>query len=388
MSTAAPAAAGPAPAPAAPASPDASPQTAAPAAPPKPIKPIPPPRLPGVIEDGPEDASSPEAQASRARDAQGRFVAAGEPKSGDTVPKPQPRAVDAPDGEPKIPDLPDAKPKIKFAGREYDDLTAIEREYKGQMERLKPVQQKAAEYEGQLIKAAESARGWQAEALRLKSELDAMRTQAPAPEQKPETPAGIDWDVYAEISRMATEAGTPWKAQQWLQEQYDTQIRAEIARVREEALTPYRQEQETRAAEAHRAQVADTLVDSMAAHTNPDGSPAFPEFLDGEQARAVGELWRSLGLDPEMALTPGGAVAAVALYRMARGMDQAAASPTPAPAAPPPPDPAALAAAGLEDGRPVLPSAADRRSLDPGIARLVAGLKNTQLIRPGLGFEA
>jgi len=29
-----------------------------------------------------------------------------------------------------------------------------------------------------------------------------------------------------------------------------------------------------------------------------------------------------------------------------------------------------------------------RRELDPSVARLVAGLKSKELIRPGLGFEA
>ena len=88
------------------------------------------------------------------------------------------------------------------------------------------------------------------------------------------------------------------------------------------------------------SQQADAIVESMAAHTNPDGSPAFPEFRDGNTARDVGHLWQSLGLDPRIALTPGGAVAAVALYRMAKSMDAQAVS-APAPAVPAPPDPAA-----------------------------------------------
>ena len=38
------------------------------------------------------------------------------------------------------------------------------------------------------------------------------------------------------------------------------------------------------AEQAQLESTANTLVDSMAAHTNPDGSPAFPEFQDGETA--------------------------------------------------------------------------------------------------------
>ena len=392
MSTAAPAAAG-SPTPAAThAAPDAGPAESAtpatPAAQPRVIKPIPPPKLPGVFDDGPEDARTRPAD-SRSRDASGRFVA-GEPKEGEVVAKPQLRAIEGEDPA-AIPDLPDATPKFKFAGKEYATQAEAEQAFDRHMKQLKPTQQKVAEYEGKLVKAAESARGWHSEAQRLAArvaELEAGAGAQPAAgsDQPAGEPKGIDWALYADISRVAAEAGEPWKAQQWLQEQVDAQRKADFESWRESFEQPYRQREAEAAEQAEMASTADTLVASMAAHTNPDGSPAFPEFRDGDQAREVGALWNSLGLDPRLALTPGGAVAAVALYRMARGMDN-----PPAPAAPavsPSPDPAALAAAGLEGGRPLMPSAADRRTTDPGIARLVAGLKNTQLIRPGLGFEA
>jgi hypothetical protein len=345
-----------------------------------------------VLEDGPEDASAPEAQAARARDAAGRFA-----RTADGTPivergaKPEP----APDGEPVIPDLPEAKPKFKFAGREFDSPEAAEHWVKSMEGRYKPVQEKATKTDAELVKAAESARGWHGEAQRLAArvaELEAGggKPATPAADATSAPPAGIDWELYAQVRKIANEAGTPEKADQWLQEQHDAVLRAEIARLREEAIESPRREAE---AQAQRAQTADTLVSSMAEHVNPDGSPAFPEFRDGAQARAVGELWQSLGLDPDLALTPGGAVAAVAIYRMARAMGGGAASapaPAPTPAVPPPPpsDPAADAAAGLDGGRPLMPAALGRRELDPGVARLVAGLKNTQLIRPGLGFEA
>src|SRR3989304_1082968 len=152
-----------------------------------------------------------------------------------------------------------------------------------------------------------------------------------ADKTSPEPAKGIDWELYAEISKVANESGTPWKAQQWLQEQVDAQRAADIAALREEAIENPRREAER---QAQLKSTADTLVDSMAAHTNPDGSPAFPEFRDGATAREVGALWQALGADPMLALPPGGAVAAVALYRMARGMDGAAAAP---PAPPPTP---------------------------------------------------
>jgi len=390
MATAAPAATAPvAPAPAESAAP---PQATAPAPGPDTkvvLKPIPPrtPKLPGVLEDGPEDAST---RPTRARDEGGRFARETSSEPG-IVAKPKPSAVDAADGIPDLPNAEPPKPKFKFAGKEYDSAEAAEAEYKSIMGRVQPTQRKLAETEGKLVKAAESARGWHSEAQRLAArvaEMEAGGSQtAPSPTPEIIPQQGIDWGLYAEIRKVANEAGTPEKADQWLQEQYDAGIRAEIARLREEAIENPRREAEQ---QAQLESTANTLVESMAAHTNPDGSPAFPEFRDGNQAREVGALWNSLGLDPQLALTPGGAVAAVALYRMARSMDSlpAAQPPTPAPATPMPPSPAAVAAASLEGGRPLAPAAADTRHADPAVARLVAGLRNRELIRPGLGFEA
>lgn len=398
MSTAAPATGAPAPAapaatPATPA-PDAGAQSAQPRA----IKPIPPSRLPGVLEDGPEDASAPEAQAARARDARGRFTADGTPIV-EKGAKPQRDAAPEPEAAPEVPDLPDAKPKVKFAGREFDSMEAAEHYVKSIEGRYEPVQRKLGQTEGQLVRAAESARGWHAEAQRLQArvaELEAGAGAQPAADQSGAQPAeakGIDWTLYADVVKIANEAGEPWKAHQWLQEQYDAlraadakALRDEIARLRDEAIEGPRREAQQ---QAELAGTADAIVTSLAGYKGPDGSPAFPEAADGETMRAVGELWVSLGMDPQIALTPGGAVAAISLYRQARAMDGAATPPAAQPAAPlPPPDQAAAAAAGLDGGRPLLPAATDRRELDPSVARLVAGLKNRELIRPGLGFEA
>ena len=392
MSTAAPATG---PAPVAPAAPTAAPVApgvtgqpeAVPVVPsPKTIKPIPPPRLPGVLEDGPEDASAPEAQAARARDAAGRFAktSTGEPIVG----KPQPTAVDAADGEPVIPEPPgEAKPFV-FAGKPFKSQAEAEHWAKSMEGRYEPIQKAATKHEAELVKAAYSAREWQkvAETAQARlAELENGATPAPNGATTPDS-GGIDWGLYAEIARVANEAGTPEKAQQWLVEQIEAQRKADIAALREEAIeTPRREAEE----QAQLQQTAGNLVNSMAAQTEPDGSPSFPEMRDGAQARAVGELWRSLGLDPMVALTDAGAIAAVALYRMARGINVVPApAPAPATPAPPPSNPAADAAAGLDGGRPLMPAAMSRRELDPSVARLVAGLKSKELIRPGLGFEA
>lgn len=383
------------------AAPAAAPSTAAPAAPvaapaadgasnqpaiaaPRTIKPIPPsrPRLPGVLEDGPEDASTPEAVEARARDAAGRFT-----KTSDGTPIVERGA----EGEPKIPDLPEAKPKFKFAGREFATQAEAEHYVRSMEGRYKPIQEAATRDGAQLVKAAESARGWHSEAQRLAARVAELEAGGGNPTPAAESaPTGIDWGLYAEIAKVAAEAGEPWKAQQWLQEQTDTlrtrdaeTLRQEIARLRDEAIEGPQREAAER---AQLVQTADALVNSMAAHENPDGSPAFPEFRDGEQAREIGKLWQSLGLDSQIALTPGGAVAAVGLYRLAKSMNAA-------PTAPPQtlvalPDPAAEAAAGLDGGRPLMPAASGRSSLDPSVARLVAGLKSRELFKPGLGFDA
>lgn len=389
MATAAAPAAGavapaaPAAAPTAPAGEPNAPQAAAPAAPPKQIKPIPPPpRLPGVMEDGPEDASK-RPPDSRVRDASGRFVA-GEPKGDAVVAKPKPSAVDTPDGEPTVPEPPGESKPFTFAGKPFKTQAEAEQHYKSLEGRFDPIQKAATKNYAKLVEAARLANDWHAVAQRQEAELQQLRGAQPAaPEPAGEAPEGIDWGLYAEIHRVATEAGTPEKAQQWLHEQNTRIINAEIARIREEAIeNPRRAAEESAAREA----TAGALVEALVAAKNPDGSPAFPEMADGRTQYEIGALWRESGLDPALALTEGGAIAAVALYRMAKGLRPA---PAPAPVVPTPvPDPAAEAAAGLEGGRPLLPAANGRRELDPSVARLVAGLKNTQLIRPGLGFEA
>ena len=357
MSTAAAPAAG-APAPAA--APAATPSTV-PAAESAATHPSGRPVLPGVLDSGPEPAVP---VVSR-RDASGRFVK----------------------GEPSLLEPPDPNPlpaRYKFAGREFDTQEAAEHYYRSMEGRHRPIQEAATRHETQLVKAAESARGWHAEAQRLQAELKALQEQAPKPAEPAGEQKGIDWQLYAEVSRIANEAGEPWKAQQWLQEQVDAQRAADIAAIREDAIDGPRREAE---ADAMIEATANDLAQSMADHTNPDGSPAFPEFRDPQTAHDVGHLWQSLGLDPHAALTPGGAVAAVALYRMARALG--AAPVAAAPVAPVAVNPAALAAAGVDStGRSLMPAAADRGSLAPEAARLVTGLKNANLLRPGIGFEA
>jgi len=265
MATAAPAAPA-APGPVGSAAPPQAPASAPAAAPDTKVvlRPIPPktPKLPGVLDDGPEDATT-RAPDPRARDAAGRFVAAADGET-PVVTKPRPSTTDA---ETSVPEPPEAKPKFKFAGKEYESPEAAEHEYKSLTGKLVPVQRKLAETEGTLVKAAESARGWHSEAQRLAARVAELEAgggnPTPAADKtSPEPAKGIDWELYAEISKVANEAGTPWKAQQWLQEQVDAQRAADIAALREEAIENPRREAER---QAQLKSTADTLVDSMAA---------------------------------------------------------------------------------------------------------------------------
>lgn len=355
------------------------------------IKPIPPKKtaskLPGVDVMGDEADAIP----ARPRGPDGRFLAV-EGAPTDVPPRP---------GEEPGPPEPTPS-KFKFAGEEWESQEKAEQnfrslrgQFKPLLERMTAIESAHKESTETLHRAAESARGWKAEADRLSAELEAYRT-GKAPQSQPAgestTPAsdeqGIDWDLYAEIHRLATEQGTPWKAEQWLVKEQQRVLDQRLAAMKDEVTRPQRE------AEA-RQQIAaqtDQLFTALSDYANPDGSPAFPELSDPEAAYQIGRFWTSLGLPPEAAFTPQGAIAAVALYRMAAG-SQGRPAPASAPAAPPAsPSPtpqafAAAAAAGLDGGRPSAVPMNGEGRMSPEAARILAGLKQATLVRPGLGFE-
>lgn len=353
----------------------------------KPIRPIPPPKpgaktgprgLPGVDVLG-DEADGIEAEGGEKvplRGPDGKFVKA-DPATLEVPPKP---------GEEPPPS------KFKFAGEEFDTQEKAEQNFKSLRGQFKPLVERVTQAETHLAKAAESARGWKAEHDRIAAELEAYRTgkaspqSQPAESQTPEASAeGIDWDLYAEIHRLATEKGEPWKAEQWLVKEQQKIFEARLAAMRDEVTLPQR------TAEVHAAigQQTEALFTSLADYVNPDGSPAYPELSDPQAAYQIGRFWTSMGLPPESALTPQGAIAAIGLYRMAAGSQGSAATPAPPPPPPPTPPPdttPAVAAAGLVGGRPsVVP--ANGNSTSPEAARIIAGLKQATLTRPGLGFE-
>lgn len=372
-------------------------------------KPIPGPRLPGVFPDDDPFPSAPSRSASPSADPavpsrgpDGRFVAS---PSSATPPGDHPGEHTL---EPAATPLPKTPPaRFKFAGEEFDTQELAEQNFRSLRGQFKPVTTLAQQLGGmekivpEFHRAAESARGWKAEAERLTAELTTLRGQ-PANPTPPSTPspdapaadaaaADVDWDLYAEVERLATESGEPWKAKQWLIEQVRKADEARYQRMLDERLAPLDEQQRQADLEASTA----TLFGSLQGYTLADGSLAFPELHDEASAEQVARLWATSGLPAEAALTPQGAIAAVALYRMLAGKPatpQASSAPAAAPAAPPaPPAPTdAHAAAGLDDGRPTVASVPGNGSApSPEATRILAALRQSRTgARAHLGFEA
>lgn len=347
---------------------------------PKPIKPIPA-SLPGVFPDDdpfpapPPDGASPPGPA---RGPDGRFVAA-------TSTAPVEGEHSKPQGEPQ-------PAKFKIAGEEYDSQEAFEQHFKSLRGNFKPLQSLAKSLGGvdkvvpQFAAAAESARGWKAEAERLRAELDARQPVAPAASQpSPEAASdGIDWELYAEVNKLATEAGEPHRAQQWLIEQVQKAERTRYEGLLDQRLAPFTQAQQKAGVYAQAAELFGNLRD----YELPDGSSAFPELGDPEAASEIGQHWASLGgrLEPQWA------VAAIGLYRMNKALGSqaspAAQAPSTAPSIVPPLPTDAHAAATLSDGRPIVASVGANGSQSAEAARILAGLRSVNGNRAALGFEA
>lgn len=354
-----------------------------------PAEPLPPP-LPGVLPDGP---------APPLRDAR-QVVQDASPADAPAQPDP-------------------AAPRFQFGGEEFESQEAAEQNFRSLRGQFKPLQALAKDLGGMerilptLKSAADSARSWQAEAQRLQAELAAVRA-APAAAPSPSTPTApapdaadpsaaqdtqpstedVDWELYAEIKRVATESGEPWKAEQWLINETRRIEQSKVEKLLDERLAPFR---EAQAREAVLSQT-ETLWSSLAEYVNTaDGSPAFPELQDSESAFKIGRTWAQMGLPPEFALTPNGAIAAIALYRMMSAAGASQGSPpngsVASPPAPPTPSPSqanATAAAELDGGRPV-PTAPPQplAGVSAEAARIKAGLRqaHANASRGHLGFD-
>jgi hypothetical protein len=196
--------------------------------------------------------------------------------------------------------------------------------------------------------------------------------------------------LYAEVKKLATDSGEPWKAEQWLTEQVRKADAVRYQKMLDERMAPLDAQAEQQAT----VERTETLFTSMAGYTNADGSPAFPELSDETASYEVGRLWASLGLPREAALTPQGAMAAIGLYRLARGGSQAKTAPAATPAAPAPVTPPVptdtQSAAGLTDGRPTVASPPGNGSTPSAEAvRILAALRQSNTgKRSTLGFDA
>lgn len=374
------------------------------------LRPIPPPPpLPGVLPDAdsaapPRDAAGTPPAGVRPRGPDGRFL------SGDAATSSEPAAPDAGEHtQPQEGDTPPT-PKFKFAGREYESQAQAEQAHRTLQGHFKPLMSIARSLGGidkivpHLRSAADSARGWQAEAQRLAAELTqyqngtAQPAASPAPSNdsapasEGESPAGVDWELYAEIRRLANEKGEPWKAEQWLMEQVQAAERTRYERLLDERLSPFTAAQE----KAATVKQTESLFGQMATYQNADGTPAFPELHDESAAYEVGRIWASLGLPAEAAMTPQGALAAIAMYRMtkqARGASSDTARTVSTPVPPAPPAPAApsdaAAAAGVDYGRTRPVSARGPEGQSAEAARILMGLRSvTTGSRNHLGFDA
>lgn len=241
--------------------------------------------------------------------------------------------------------------------------------------------------------AAESARGWKAAHDSLKAELDAIRGGSPADGSTPSDPAAppateadsVDWELYAEVKKLATDSGEPWKAEQWLIEQVRKGERARVDHLLDERFAPLTAAQQ----KMQTAAKTEALFENLTNYTHDDGSPAFPELNDASAAYEIGRIWASMGLPAEAALTAQGAIAAIAVYRMRQPQARAGTAPTPTVPPPPPPVPTdAHAAAGLADGRPSSASVSDGGSPSAEAARIISGLRSVnQGSRAHLGFD-
>jgi hypothetical protein len=409
-------------APAAPSAPSAAPAAPAPgpgthAAPaPSPSTAPAIPALPGVVpDDGPtfglpadaSPSSGERALAGPARGPDGRFLPSAPPADGATLTVP---VGDTP-VEPGTPE-PAATAPFEFAGEKFESKEKAEQQVKTLKGMYRPLQALARSVGGinkipaALSGAAESARAWKAEAERLVAEhARGAQPASAAPGATPPTPTeapgdsgetAIDWNLYAEITKLANESGEPWKASQWLAEQQERVIQARVNKMLSDKLAPIDAERE-RAELSHQTE---TLFGNLAEYTHSDGSPAFPELHDEAAAYEIGSMWASLGLPREAAYTPQGALAAIALYRMkaTRRSNPAApaggAPPVARPSAPPaaPKVPAdVLAAASLGDGQPTVASIGGQGGPSAEAARILAGLRSVNAnsaSRVTLGFDA
>ncbi len=300
--------------------------------------------------------------------------------------------VPPPPVEPEVEEAakpPQPKAKFKFADKEYESQEAAEQSIKSLQGMFKPLTERAE-------KAEELARQWYDYANAQKQAPQPQVQQQPEVRQQPtqETAQAelekalskVDGNLFESLAR---EHGLPlagrYLAAQVLATVHDEMLpalREEIMKQLQPELEPIRQDRGFQQATQHVA----GLMDQVAEYKTQDGEIAFPELQSAETTMQIGELWRSLNLPPEVALTPQGLLQAIALYRMYNGAPSQSATPTPTVNVPRPAQTAPrAAAASLEDAG--APSPASERAGSGGFAaRFSRELDASPLVDANLGF--
>ena len=222
--------------------------------------------------------------------------------------------------------------KIKFGDKEYDSIEQAEQSFKSLQGMFKPLQERATQAEQLAEKAAESARAWRQRAIDLESGAAAPTPQRPVPPVSEQRQASGDpkADLEAALANvngelfesLAREHGLPlagrYLAAQVLatvNDQMLPRLRQEIMDQLAPELEPLKQDRGFQQATQHVA----GLIEQVGQYKNADGSDAFPELSDEQTVYEIGDLWRSMDMPAELALTPKGLLQAIALYRMYRG---------------------------------------------------------------------
>lgn len=308
------------------------------------------------------------------------------------LPEPPPE-VKAP--EAKKPE--EAPKKFTFAGKEYDSPEAAEQSFKSLQGMFKPLQERATKAEEMAEKAAESARAWRQRAMDLESgaykpqqqqqqQVQPQQSQQSAQMELEKALGRVDGELF---ERLAREQGLPiagrYLAAQVLATVHDDllpALRKEIMDQIAPELEPLKQDRGFQQATQHVA----SLMDQVGEYKNQDGSIAFPELHDEQTVYEIGDLWRSLNLPAEIALTQQGLLQAIALYRMYRGTTPQTASTQPQVAVSAPPNMApAASAASLEAGVSQSP-VAGRAGAESESTRFARNLDGADLIDRTLGF--
>ncbi len=305
-----------------------------------------------------------------------------------------PEAYVKPGEEQKEPKPDDKAPqKIKFNGKEYDSMQAIEQEHKSLQGMFKSFDARVKNAEQMAEKAVESARSWRQRAMELEGTAPQPQQQ---PQQRPQPTdeqsaeqeltavlKNIDGDRFESLAR---EHGLPiagrYLAAQVLATVHDQmlpKLAEQIMAQMQEQFAPYTQSVEFQ----QQTNTVGTLIENVSQLRNPDGNIAFPELNDPNEMMEVAELWASSGkAEP----TPQSLIQAIALYRLYRGArggqttNQPVVNVTPPPTTVQRPQSLPAGGAGVTPATPRAGAASDD-------TRFSRALDEARLVDPVLGFQ-